>query len=371
MVTHLSYSDDVVDGGIATAVRGLIAAQQSAGLSPQWLTADSFFPQRRDRDLLALAQASAPRLIHVHGLWRSPTRICHQLARDGLPIVIAPHGMLDSGALAISRHKKQFAWRLWEKRALQAASCLHALCPAEALAIRALLPGAPIAVIPNGVELPRTMDSSVNPLLPSTLWAEVIPLGAPVLLFFGRFHSKKGLEPLLKAWQSVARVAERSGWWLALVGYGDNGSLQRHVQAAQSRGELPQVFVGGPVFGTHKSAVLRDACAFVLPSFSEGLPMAALEAMAHQLPCLLSSACNLPEAFIAGAAMPAEPRPDDLSEALYKLFSLSEVERGHMGAAGRALVDEHYSWSQVAAQTKKLYHWCLCGGEPPAFLQLG
>ena len=176
---------------------------------------------------------------------------------------------------------------------------------------------------------------------------------------------------MLHAWQALAIAVERSGWWLALVGYGDDGALQRRVSAAQARGELPQVFVGGPAFGLDKVAVLHGASAFVLPSFSEGLPMAALEAMAHQLPCLLSSACNLPEAFTAGSALAAEPQPTALAAALQQLFALSSAERAAFGAAGCALVAEHYSWSQVAAQTKQLYQWILGGGEHPAFVRLG
>lgn len=368
---HLSHAADATDGGIAIAIGDLIVAQRSASLHPHWLTADRFPPRRRDRDLAAAVLASAPELVHLHGLWRSPTRIAPKLRRAGLPVLIAPHGMLDPGALAISRRKKTLVWHLWERRALQSARCLQALCPAEAQAIRALLPAAPIAVIPNGVQLPTALAPAEGSALPPPLWAEVIPAGAPVLLFFGRFHAKKGLEPLLQAWQAVASAAVRSGWWLALVGFGDHGALQRRVVAAQARGELPQLFVGGPAFTDHKAAVLHGASAFVLPSFSEGLPMAALEAMAHQLPCLLSAACNLPEAYSAAAALAAEPEPTALAATLQRLFALSPGERAALGAAGRALVAERYSWPRVAAQTRQLYQWILAGGAPPHFVQMG
>jgi glycosyltransferase involved in cell wall biosynthesis len=373
---HLSHAADASDGGIATAVAALLAAQQAAGLSPSWLTADRFPPRQRDRALFAAALAGssiAPDpalppadLLHLHGLWRSPTRIAPRLADGGMPLVIAPHGMLDPGALAISRRRKQLVWQLWERRALRWARCLHALCPAEAAAIRALLPQAPIAVIPNGVALPA---SGAAPLPPPP-WAAAIPPGEPVLLFLGRFHSKKGLDPLLAAWQAVAAAAERAGWWLALVGYGDQGALGRRVAAAQARGELQRLRLCGPVFGADKAAVLEAASAFVLPSFSEGLPMAALEAMAHGLPCLLSAACNLPEAFAAGAALPAEPNPAPLAAALEQLFALSPAERAAMAAAGRAHVAAHYSWPQVAEHTRQLYAWILGGGERPEFVDV-
>jgi poly(glycerol-phosphate) alpha-glucosyltransferase len=374
---HLSHAADASDGGIATAVAALLAAQQAAGLSPGWLTADRFPPRQRDGALYAAALApssSAPHpaqrpadLLHLHGLWRSPTRIAPRLAAAGMPLLIAPHGMLDPGALAISRRRKQLVWRLWERRALHAARCLHALCPAEAAAIRALLPNAPIAVIPNGVALPAAPSPGAA-ALPPPPWADAVPPGEPVLLFLGRFHSKKGLDPLLAAWQAVAAAAERAGWWLALVGYGDQGALGRRVAAAQARGELQRLRLCGPVFGADKAAALAAASAFVLPSFSEGLPMAALEAMAHGLPCLLSAACNLPEAFAAGAALAAEPNPAPLTAALEQLFALTPAERAAMAAAGQSLVRERFSWPHVAEQTRQLYAWILGGGERPEFV---
>ena len=188
-----------------------------------------------------------------------------------------------------------------------------------------------------------------------------------MLLFLGRFHHKKGLQPLLQAWQAVAAEAARAGWWLALVGYGDGGQLEQQLRACP----VSRAVACGPVFGADKQAVLASATAFVLPSHSEGLPMAALEAMAHQLPCLLSSACNLPEAFRAGAALPAEPVPAALAASLRQLFALSPSDRAAMGAAGQALVQERFSWPVVVEQTKELYSWILGGGERPGFVELG
>ena len=365
-VAHLSHAHDASDGGISMAVAALSQSQHAVGLKPQWLTSDSFAPHQRDRALLSDVVSTSPHVVHLHGLWRSPTRIARRLAGTGLPTVIAPHGMLDSGALAISRKKKQLVWQLWERRALRSARCIHALCAAEAESVRALLPKTPIAVIPNGVELP---DPTFDDLPPP--WADSIPPGDSVLLFFGRFHPKKGLDPLLKAWQQVAVEAAQAGWWLAFVGYGDDEALARSVVQSHHCGELERVLVFGPVFGVSKAAVLSAADAFVLPSFSEGLPMAALEAMAYGLPCVLSSACNLPMAFSVGAAVCGDPEPEALSVALRQFFRLTGPERSVMGVAGQLLVREHFSWQQVAAQTSELYEWILTGCAAPAFVDLG
>ena len=359
-IAHLSRAKSSDDGGVAIAVAELVAQQQAtAFLEVAWFTPQDsapFAPQVR---------TFAPELLHVHGLWRAPNRLAARLQRQ-LPVVVAPHGMLDPWAFAQHRHRKTLLWWAYERRCLQRAATLQAICSAEAQALRGLGLSAPIALIPNGVALPDPSSAARN-ALPPPCWVGAIPPGEAVLLFLGRFHHKKGLDPLLQAWQAVAAEATRAGWWLALVGYGDGGQLEQQLRA----NPVPRALACGPVFGAAKQAVLESSSAFVLPSHSEGLPMAALEAMAHQLPCLLSSACNLPEAFASGAALQAEPDPVALAASLRQLFALSPVDRAAMGAAGQALVRERFSWPVVAQRTLELYRWILGGGAPPGFVELG
>jgi poly(glycerol-phosphate) alpha-glucosyltransferase len=276
--------------------------------------------------------------------------------------------MLDPWAFSHSRWKKRLVWHGWERRALERAGALHALCPAEAASLRALGLTAPIAVIPNGVLLPAAAGANgagAGPLPPPP-WAEQVPEGERVLLFLSRFHAKKGLEPLLQAWASLGEEPRRRGWWLALVGYGDDGALAARVE----RTGPERVLVHGPCFGAAKEACLAAASAFVLPSFSEGLPMAALEAMAHRLPCLLSPACNLPEAYDRGAATAVEPEATALGGALRQLLQQPAAELAAMGDAGRQLVAERFSWQQVAERTAGLYGWLHGAGERPDWIEV-
>ena len=165
----------------------LVAAQRNANMQATWLTADRYPTFQRDRGLRKSVSSIQPSLAHVHGLWRSPTRIANTLAKTGLPLVIAPHGMLNPMALAHSRWKKFVVWHLWESRALSSARCLHALCPAEATAIKSLLPEIPIAVIPNGVALPSRATGG-EPDTPRPPY-----LGKPSFLLMGRFCSSLGV----------------------------------------------------------------------------------------------------------------------------------------------------------------------------------
>ncbi len=170
-----------------------------------------------------------PDVTHVHGLWMwygiANTNYCR---KHGIPSIISPHGMLDPWALRNSGAKKKFARWLFENRNLNSASCLHALCRSEAESLRALGFRNPICIIPNGVHLPAEQGSDALPP-----WADAFETGTKVLLFLGRLHPKKGLDPLLQAWMAIPETElQRSGWRLAIAGWGDNAYTRQLIQLA-------------------------------------------------------------------------------------------------------------------------------------------
>jgi poly(glycerol-phosphate) alpha-glucosyltransferase len=92
--------------------------------------------------------------------------------------------------------------------------------------------------------------------------------------------------------------------------------------------------------------------------------------MAHRLPCLLSPACNLPEAYDRGAATAVEPEATALGGALRQLLQQPAAELAAMGDAGRQLVAERFSWQQVAERTAGLYGWLHGAGERPDWIEV-
>ena len=162
--------------------------------------------------LSSLAHRSEADIFHSHGLWMWSDRVAAKSARAlGVPHVISPHGMLEPWAMANSARKKQVMWRLFQGGALHQARCLHALCEAEAVAMRDLGLGNPIAVVPNGVNLAEFADLPAPSVFDD---AFSVAKGRRVLLFMARLHPKKGLVPLLEAWQSLARESP-IGCWLS------------------------------------------------------------------------------------------------------------------------------------------------------------
>ncbi len=356
--------------GLASAVDGLRTAQQSLGLRAATASAAEHPLGLRSFRLIAAAcrRGHPVDLIHSHGIWLAPSRASHQLRRRGFPTVLAPHGMLDPWAWQRRRALKQLLWWAGEQRTLQGASCLQALSATEASAIRNLGITAPVALIPNGVSLPDCSPSARAALPPAPWLAKGVPSGVPVLLFLGRFHPKKGLNPLLLAWERL-QVQGAAEAWLVFAGFGDGDALARRLSSSP----IPRTCLVGALQGDAKASALAHAAGFVLPSFSEGLPMAALEAMSWALPCLLSPACNLPEAFTAGAAWPASPDVESLLPVLARWTRSVEQDPGElrsMGGAGRQLVTERFHWPQVAAQSLDLYRWLLGGGAQPGFVSI-
>jgi glycosyltransferase involved in cell wall biosynthesis len=305
-------------------------------------------------------------LIHTHGLWMYPSLAALRWSKHwGLPLIVSPHGMLDSWALSNSAWKKRLAGMLFERAHLRRAACIHALCKSEYEAIRAYGLPNPVAIIPNGVDLPEVSRSLSQPA-----WATELPAKSSVLLFLGRIHPKKGLENLLHGWARVRqRQANSSGSWQLVIAGWDQGGHQGELEILARRLEVQEtVHFVGPQFDKQKAESFACADAFVLPSLSEGLPMAVLEAWSYGLPVLMTSHCNLPEGFENQAAISMDTDPDSIAAALVRLFGMSGEERYVVGNRGRLLVEKRFSWPTVAAQMCSVYEWVLKGGSPPECL---
>ena len=306
-----------------------------------------------------------PSLLHANGLWMYPSFASWRWSRRARrPYVISPHGMLDPWAVRHAAWKKRLVGWWFENAHLAGACCLHALSAAEARAIRAYGLSNPICIVPNGVDLPPAR----MPARPS--WAEAAGNGRKILLFLGRLHPKKGLENLLAAWQDVQPAAGASDWLLVIAGWSTGGHEQQLRRMAEAQGVSDTVCFVGPQFDHDKAASLVCADAFVLPSLSEGLPLAVLEAWSYGLPVLMTEACNLPEGFAAGAALAIGTDRAGIAIGLRRLFAMSDAERRDMGARGQALVRQRFTWRQVGGQMATVYRWVLGGGAPPSCVLL-
>jgi glycosyltransferase involved in cell wall biosynthesis len=302
-------------------------------------------------------------LVHTHGLWMYPSvAALHWSKRWGRPLVVSPRGMLDPWAVGNSSRKKRIAGMLFEHAHLRHAKCLHALSESEYRAIRGYGLANPVAIIPNGVDLP-----DLSRIQPESNWGSNLPSDSRCLLFLSRIHPKKGLRNLLHAWARVKQECTSAAkpWHLIIAGWDQGGHQQELEQLSATLGLRESVHFVGPQFDERKAASLIRAEAFILPSMSEGMPMAVLEAWAYRLPVLMTPQCNLPEGFAAKAALEMAPEAASISVALKRLFDMTESERRTMRDRGFRLVQERFAWPPVAASMRTVYAWVLGQGTKP------
>jgi glycosyltransferase involved in cell wall biosynthesis len=308
-----------------------------------------FFTERRNvREQIQNANG-----IHIHGIWERHCTAAAGWARAARrPYVVSAHGMLDRWALHQKRLKKALYAALIERSNLTRAACLRALTPAEAQDYRRLGFTGPIAVVPNGVSVPEHIDPAH--------FLELYPhlSGKRLVLFLGRLHPKKGLLPLLNSWLRVRDCDSH------LVIAGPDDGLRPQLEAmVRDGGACDSVTFTGELSGAMKWSALRAANLFVLPSFSEGLSVALLEALALGVPVLFTRECNLPEAA-QFAGWRVDPAQGSIEGALKEFLESSQDKLDALGRFGRGLVAHTFRWEIVVNQLCEVYRW-IEGGAPP------
>jgi poly(glycerol-phosphate) alpha-glucosyltransferase len=194
--------------------------------------------------------------------------------------------------------------------------------------------------------------------------------GRKVLLYLGRIHPKKGLLQLIDGWAEALRrdPALARDWMLVVAGW-DQGGFEARLRSRASELSLERdVHFAGPQFGPDRQAAYHRASAFILPSFSEGLPLVVLEAWANRLPVLMTDECCLPVGFSSEAALRIEPSADSIAGGLLALHTLSESDLSKMGERGRSLVEHSFTWSAAAGSMRKVYRWLLGEENRPDFV---
>ena len=306
-------------------------------------------------NLYSLIKKYSPDIIHVQCIWMYLSKVSLDYYKFfKKPYLISPRGMLDAWALSNSSLKKKIIGNIFEYYHLRNASCIHALCQSEAESIRKFGLKNPISIIPNGVDIPKFTTVKLKAKDEKR-----------DLLFLSRLHPKKGIENLLKAWQLNSKIGKF--WNLVIAGEAHIKSYEKNLhQLINSLGIQDSVKLIGPRYHEQKDICYKNADAFILPSYSEGLPMAVLEAWSYKLPVIITPECNLPEGYINEAAIRIDTSPDSISQGLSILIDKTDLELEEMGLKGYNLVLERFTWDNVANEMYKVYEWVLGESAKPS-----
>jgi glycosyltransferase involved in cell wall biosynthesis len=204
-------------------------------------------------------------------------------------------------------------------------------------------------VIRNGVDL-----SAFTPASGEERGAARRALGlasdATVVAFVGRLTHAKGVDTLLDAWRRVEAADAPGRCWLFLAGDGDEGATYRQRATA----ELRRATFLGRVKDIRP--VLRATDILVLPSRSEGLSNAVLEAMAMGVPVLATHIGGLDEQVVDGVTgvLVAPGDAQALADGLGRLLGDAALQR-RLGRQGRATAEQDFAFSRTVDAYEQLY----------------
>jgi glycosyltransferase involved in cell wall biosynthesis len=373
-ILHVVQSLDPAWGGIARVLPELAARLSAAGEQCRiaTLTGDRFGspPSSIGVEVRTFPAAAGSRLgnspefnraieslvadcdvIHLHGLWTAQNWSTGKAARKaGKPHIMTPHSMMMPWAWRRSWWKKRPIGWLFEHRNLRTAACLHALTAGEADAIRSLRFNEKIVTIANGLNVadyasPPGPDSLTRrfPKMASKKW----------IVMLGRIAEQKGIRAGMQG--CFDALAAGGDWHLVIAGPDEFGMRPMLEAAVSRKGLTDHVTFTGMLERPDVLALLGHARLLLQPSFSEGLSMSILEAMAGGLPVLISTECNLPEVAASGAGRVIDPTRRAVAAAMRELVALADGAMREMGNKARELARERFDWSKLIPQYQQMY----------------
>lgn len=297
-------------------------------------------------------------VVHIHGLW---TPLLHRASvwakRRGIPVVWSTHGMTAPWSLRHKWWKKCLPWHIYQEWDLRRAVLVHSTVELEAK-WNADLGFTRGFIAPLGTSLP---NSDIQAFSDS---------GIHTLLFVGRVYPVKALDRLIEGFSRV-EVERRRNWRLRIVGPDQAGHMAELVALCTRLGLSyatptmdgeplsPLIEFVDPRFDAELAAEYASCDCLALVSHTENFGATVVDAMAHGKPVITSTNTPWQEVAERKCGWWVDNAPDVLAKTLREMMSFSDEARAEMGARGRQLVEEKYTWRAVAERLVVAYQQVL------------
>ena len=292
-------------------------------------------------------------IVHNNGVWMMPA-VYPAIAKRGTKckMVYCPRGGLSKAALRRSRIKKFLMGQFGgQYKALRETDMFHAASMKELQEIRALGYKQPIALVPNGIDVPNVEH---KPFVSTNR----------KIVFFGRIHKTKAVDHLVEAWGNVAN--KFPDWSLELAGP-DCGAVPR-LKSMISERNIPRVSFVGELHGIEKYKFLANADLYVLPSRTENFAITSAEALGCGTPVIASYGCPWERLNEKGCGWWIDIGAAALTSQLEKVLSSSPETLKEMGLKGKDWMSADFSWDGVAKKMLSAYEWLCKGGTKPEWV---
>ena len=307
------------------------------------------------------SQPKQQTIFHNHGMWQFNGLYPSWAGKkNSIPVISSPRGTLSKWSFNSGAYAKKFFWPLLQKPALENITCFHATSINEYEEIRSHGFQQPVAVIPNGIDIPEQLQNNRK--------------RAKTLLFLGRVHPKKGIDLMLNAWLQVQSYFPE--WNIVIAGsdldiLGRGGYLKKIKQYSEEIGCKRVDFIG-PVYGEEKLNTYKNASLFVLPTYSENFGMTVAESLSVGTPAIVSHGAPWQGLIENKAGWWIEGNVEQFADTFKEALILSDQDLKIMGENGRNWMRKDFSWDNLASKYIEVYKWLLEGQieSPPAHVIL-
>jgi glycosyltransferase involved in cell wall biosynthesis len=172
----------------------------------------------------------------------------------------------------------------------------------------------------------------------------------PIIGYIGRLSPEKGIQNFVEALPAILNDKKE---FRVLIG-GD-GRLKKDIEAAIQAEKLMDV-IDLPGWISHEDTpqYLNQLKLFILPSYSEGLPYAILEAMACETPVLATAVGAIPDVITDGKTgfLMKDNSPECIAENVIRALNSPDLER--IAKNGRLFVENTFTFDKSVENWKRI-----------------
>lgn len=287
-------------------------------------------------------------LVHVHLIWfYDKNIIAKELCKAGIPFIITTHGTYST------RHaytgKRLFAKWFYELDFLNLATEIHALSREEGTGLQRYGYHGPSFIVPNGIELDEIPSKRRTDFFANKPYRDKIKL-----IWVGVLREDKNLHALIGA-VALLPADIRNQIVCILIGPDYRGNSKKFLALAHDLGCAENFDLIGPLYDQKKYDAIESADLYVLPSFTEGVSLAMLDAMACAKPCLITTGCGFNHFIKDDFFVLCEPYAQDIATGIQEAVQ-RRSEWPQMGRKGRIAIEQRFNWPSVAKAMTSNYN---------------
>lgn len=288
----------------------------------------------------ALMKALDVDIVHAH---EATSDVIAWLAKrlHRVPIVTTMHGWIENS-------RRQRAVVQIDKRVVRRFDMVLAVsAKIRDELLEAGVPPDRVRLVHNAIVLDRYQRTGEQGFVASLVGRS---LPRPTLACIGRLSAEKGHADLLEA----LAIVRRKGHQVSAVLAGDGPERPRLEGRIAALGLADSVFLPGYV--ERPQRMLEDTDLMVLPSHTEGLPNAALEALAMNVPVLATAVGGTPEVIEDGHSGRLVPPhdPEAMASAIEDFLDRPDAW-AMMASRGRTSIADRFDFAARTREVERLY----------------